>query len=64
MSDMASSYENVQVQDATLKIFEEILKEKLDLIFKQRVTYHITPSTLDGFEASMLQKEVWKPGDM
>jgi hypothetical protein len=64
MSGMAISNENLQVQDATLKIFEEILKEKLDLIFKQRTACHIIPGTMDGFETPILQKEIWKSEDM
>ncbi|MGA1874347.1 MAG: hypothetical protein ACMUIA_01935 [bacterium] len=64
MSGMARMNENVHVQDATLKIFEEILKEKLDLIFKHRAVCHITPSTMDAFEPPIFQKEIWKSEDM
>lgn len=64
MSEMVRSNENFQVQDATLKIFEEILKEKLDLIFKQRTVCHITPGTMDGFEPPILQKGIWPSEDM
>ena len=64
MTGMARMNENVQVQDATLKIFEEILKEKLDLIFKHRAACHITPGTMDAFDPPIFQKEIWKSGDM
>jgi len=63
MSEMVMISENPQVQDATLKIFEEILKEKLDLIFKQRDVRHITPS-MDDFETPVLPKKIWKSEDM
>ncbi len=40
MSAAASVKENIQGQDIILKIFEEILKQKLDPIFKGNSTYH------------------------
>lgn len=40
MSRAASVKENFQGQDIILKIFEEILKQKLDPIFKGNSTYH------------------------
>lgn len=40
MSGAASVKENIQGQDIILKMFEEILKEKLDPIFKENSTYH------------------------
>ena len=40
MSAAASVKENIQGQDIILKIFEKILKQKLDPIFKENSTYH------------------------
>ena len=40
MSAAANVKENIQGQDIILKIFEEILKQKLDPIFKENSTYH------------------------
>jgi len=40
MSRAASVKENFQGQDIILKIFEEILKQKLDPIFKENCAYH------------------------
>ena len=40
MSGVASVKENIQGQDIILKVFEEILKQKLDPIFKETSTYN------------------------
>ena len=40
MSGAASVKENIQGQDIILKIFEEILKQKLDPILKENSAYH------------------------
>ena len=40
MSGAASVKEDIQGQDIILKVFEEILKQKLDPIFKEISTYH------------------------
>ena len=40
MSGAASVKEDIQGQDIILKVFEEILKQKLDPIFKENATYH------------------------
>ena len=40
MSAATSVKENIQGQDIILKIFEEILKQKLDPIFKENSTSH------------------------
>ena len=40
MSASVSMKENIQGQDIVLKMFEKILKEKLDSILKEKSPYH------------------------
>ena len=57
MSTAASVKENIQGQDIILKIFEEILKQKLDPIFKENSTYH-NLLKIEKMKAGYLHKEM------
>lgn len=57
MSAAASVKENIQGQDIILKTFEEILKQKLDPIFKENSTYH-NLLEIEKMEAGYLHKEM------
>lgn len=55
MSGAIRVKENIQGQDTVLKIFEKILKKKLDLILKEKSTCH-TILEIEKIKADYLQK--------
>ena len=57
MSAATSVKKNIQGQDMILKIFEEILKQKLDPIFKENSTYH-NLLEFEKMKAGYLNKEM------